>query len=209
MREKEFFGRSFYVDERVLAPRPDTETLIEAALALADSDPGVRRVHDLCTGSGCIALTIAAERPRLTVSASDVSPGAGEVFAVNARRIGFDPPFTLCSLFDGLDGPFDLVVSNPPYLTDEEVAQMRLRGLAEPEIALRGGIDGTDFYRTIAGEAKRVLGPRGCLLLEAAPHQIDWLAGYLREQGYGAIATYQDLAGRPRAVLVRHGADVA
>ncbi len=199
-RSKEFYGRRFYVDERVLVPRPDTETLIDAALDLIDRHSAIVRVHDLGTGSGCIALTLAAERKHLVVTASDLSAGAREVFTLNAERLGLTVTVSGGSYFDEISPPVDLLVSNPPYLTDSEVDAMVAAGWPEPEIALRGGPEGTASLRTIVDGAGDVLAKRGFILLETAPTQTEWLSAYLKTSGFTDTEIHFDLAGRARCI---------
>lgn len=212
-RRKEFYGREFYVDERVLIPRPDTELLVETALELIDrfatddlpttSARRARplRVHDVGTGSGCIALTLALERSAVEVSASDLSPQAEEVYRINADRLGVHPPFTRAALLADLHGPFDLIVSNPPYLSDREVDEMKASGWPEPEMALRAGADGLDCIAQLIAESVRFLAGRVSLALECAPQQADRVAEMLRGAGYGTTEVRLDLAGRKRVVV--------
>lgn len=216
-RTKEFYGRVFYVDERVLVPRPDTETAVEAALEIidrrkrapatpADAGPAAPplRVLDCCTGSGAIALTLAAERPDLEVAGSDVSGGAGEVFTLNSRRIlGRELPFYGSDLLAAVPGTWDLIVSNPPYLRSEEVAEMRAREWPEPPEALDGGADGLDTVRRLAEEALYSLKPCAYLVIEASDDQNMSVRSILQTAGYGRIETRQDLAGRRRVVIGR------
>ncbi len=141
---KEFYGLDFYVDERVLVPRPDTEVLVEKVLQVIHADPRLRRVHDACTGSGCIGIAVKRTEPHLEVSASDISAAALEVAAVNAGRLlgGSDSAAGALRVFrsdllESVPGSFDLIASNPPYLRDDEVADLRKLGWREPELALR------------------------------------------------------------------------
>ena len=153
--KKEFFGRDFYVKRGILCPRPDTEVLIEEAMERICRS-NYRSVHDLCTGSGCIALTLALENPEISVSASDISPVSEEIFRKNREELCSDSlrvPFTRTSLFEELKGPFDLIVTNPPYLTTDETDQRMNEGWKEPSLALDGGVDGLDLIRIIIPEA--------------------------------------------------------
>ncbi len=197
---KEFYGREFYVDERVLIPRADTETLVDAAIRAAKNHSWIRRVHDLGAGSGCIALTLKAERPDLELSASDASPAACEVFRFNAAGLRLYVPLFQTAYFEALSGPFDMIVSNPPYLTDAEVDTMVEHGWPEPQDALRAGTDGLDCIETIVSESVHWLVDRGHLLLEAAPPQMPMIKSMLRKAGFGGIAAVTDLAGRKRVV---------
>jgi release factor glutamine methyltransferase len=214
-RQKEFYGRLFYVDERVLVPRPDTETAVEAALEIIDrrDAPGrvapgaaVPRVLDCCTGSGAIAVTLAAERPDLEVAGSDLSAGAREVFLLNSRRIlGAELPFYSADILDGVPDSWDLIVSNPPYLRSDEVAGMRERDWPEPPDALDGGADGLDLVRRLVGEALHSLKSYGYLVIEVADDQNMDVRTIMQDAGYEEVGTREDLAGRKRVVIGRRG----
>lgn len=208
-RKKEFYGRMFYVDERVLVPRPDTETMIDAALELCGSFYRPR-ILDLCTGSGCIAVTMACECEALgieaSVTASDISPEAGEVFRKNAAAIyGREIPFIQSDLFASVEGPFDLILSNPPYCTDNEITAFREKKWPEPEISLHGGMDGLDIIRRIVKKSMEYLQQNGYLLLEAAPDQMTELASIVQKEGFADIHLIRDLGNRNRILKARNG----
>jgi len=203
-KKKEFFSLEFHVDERVLVPRPDTEVLVEESVRLAERHPALRRVHDACTGSGCVAIALQHARPDLEVSASDLSAGAEEVFRHNCRRLlGRELPFTRSDLLNGVAGPFDLITANPPYLKDREVDSMRKIGWPEPEDALRGGPDGTVLLARLVKQAPARLAANGFLLLEADPAQMAFLRQRLLLTGFLDIEVIADLAGRPRVIRGR------
>ncbi len=203
-RQKEFYGLEFYVDERVLVPRPDTEVLVEKALRLARGDPHVRRVHDSCAGSGCVGISLQSAMPELAVSASDVSPHALEVLELNARRLLPVPfPSYRSDLLEQVPGEFDLIVSNPPYLRDDEIADMRKLAWPEPELALRGGADGTAVAERLIRAAPARLAPGGWLALEASPLQITKLYAIMDQTGFHSIDVDKDLAGRDRVIAGR------
>jgi release factor glutamine methyltransferase len=203
-RRKEFFSLEFYVDERVLVPRPDTEVLVEEALRLAEGNPGLKRVHDACTGSGCVAIALQHARPDLEVSASDISAGAEEVFRLNCRRIlGRELPFTRSDLLSGVAGSFDLITANPPYLKDQEVDNMKKIGWPEPEEALRGGPDGTRQVARLLRQAPARLAPGGYLALEADPDEMGFLRQRLSLAAFQDIREAKDLAGWPRVIVAR------
>ncbi len=204
--KKEFFGLEFLVDGRVLVPRPDTETLVEAVLGLVDADPSLARVHDACTGSGCVAIALQHERPALTVSASDISAAAGEVFAANARAVlGRDIPFQVSDLLATVTGTFDVLTANPPYIGDAEVDRMARAGWPEPGLALRGGPRGTELALRLVAQAPGRLAPGGWLVMEASPGQFGELAGAMVGAGFGDTRVREDLAGRERVILGRLG----
>jgi release factor glutamine methyltransferase len=201
---KEFWGLDFVVDGRVLAPRPDTETLVERALETARGRPEIRRVLDLCAGSGCVGIAIASERPDLEVTLSDVSAEAIEVARANARRLlGAELPAVVADLFDGAPGPFDLVTANPPYLSDAETDRALGEGSAEPALALRGGAVGTELAARLIREAPAALREGGWLILEAGPGQFDALAAAMAEAGFADVAVARDLGGRERVAAGR------
>ncbi|MDC7232036.1 MAG: peptide chain release factor N(5)-glutamine methyltransferase [Spirochaetales bacterium] len=198
---KEFFGRDFHVREGILCPRPDTEILIEEALKHIEKRR-YRRVHDLCTGSGCIGLTLALENPELSVSVSDISPVSRDVFEINRKNLGADTvPFTLTSLFEGLSGSLDLIVTNPPYLTTSETEERMDSSWKEPELALDGGNDGLDLIRTIIREAPALLTIEGMLMIEADPRQMEAMASLMEAAGFCRIERVRDLAGDERVIL--------
>jgi release factor glutamine methyltransferase len=224
---KEFWGRSFRVDQRVLIPRPDTEALVEAALALGDailrerggsaglaSVPRARpepalRVHDACAGSGCVAISIAAERPGWIVSASDISPGALELARENAAdlvdpaRPGGPVAFSRSDLLAGVGGAFDLIASNPPYVESDVTTRLLALGWEEPRSALDGGEDGLDLIRALVPQAAAALSPGGALAIEADPGQAGAVAELLRASRLAEVGTEPDLAGRPRVTTGR------
>jgi release factor glutamine methyltransferase len=180
-------------DVRALVPRPETEVVVERALALL-ANVEAPRVVDVGTGSGAIALALAQERPDAQVSATDVSPEALALARENAERLGLDVAFAETQLLDGLDGPFDLVVSNPPYVHADELPSLQPELRWEPRAAL------VDAGQTeaIARAARRVL--HGWLVLECDERRAGDVATRLAESGYRAVTISDDLAGRPRVV---------
>jgi len=207
-RTKEFFGREFYVDERVLVPRPDTEVLVEQALRLIRANPKIRRVHDCCTGSGCIAITVQAEEEQLSVSASDISRDALAVCSINAKRLlGHEMALTESDLLESVPGPFDMILSNPPYLTTSEYAEMEKNGWPEPRIALEAGNDGLLYVRRLVSSALEKLSTFGYLVVEAADAQYPGTERIMREAGFTCIEAGLDLAGRRRVTIGRKRGD--
>jgi release factor glutamine methyltransferase len=201
---KEFFSLEFAVDRRVLVPRPDTEILVEEALRILNADRNLKRVHDACTGSGCVAIALKHRRFDLEISASDLSSEAREVFEENARRLlGDAVAFTISNLLAEVSGHFDLITANPPYLSDREVDDLLKIGWPEPPGALRGGPDGTDLLARLIRQAPERLARPGWLLLEAAPPQMERLRALLEAGGFREIAVVPDLAGRPRVIKGR------
>ncbi|WP_127903337.1 peptide chain release factor N(5)-glutamine methyltransferase [Solirhodobacter olei] len=196
-----FWGRSFRVTRDTLDPRPETEGLIEAAL----EDP-FTRILDLGTGTGAILLTLLAERPQATGLGTDTSEAALAVAAANATALGLFPraTFRRADWFDGLEGVFDLIVSNPPYIAEAEMA-----GLApevrdwEPRQALTPGGDGLGPYRAIAAAAPAHLASGGRLIVEIGATQGPAVAALFRAAGLEDVAVRPDLEGRDRVVLGR------
>ncbi len=202
---KEFYGHVFSVDRRVLIPRPDTECLVEAALAAVAADPSVRRVHDVGTGSGCIAIALKAARPELAVSVSDVDAACLQVCRINQRRLlGRECLHARVSdLLARVPGPLDMIVANPPYLDAAACARMAGSGWPEPMGALRGGVRGAEVTLRLIGQAAGRLRAGGYLLLETAPEHVERLQAALTAAGFAEPAVHRDLAGRPRVVGAR------
>jgi release factor glutamine methyltransferase len=207
---REFYGRSFLVDPHALDPRPDTESLIEAALELVERNGWRKRplkLLDLGTGTGCILVTLLAELPQAQGVGTDVSCAALALAAATARRLGVATraSFIAGDWLNAIGGEFDLILANPPYLAENEIAALS-REVAEfdPRLALDGGPDGLDAYRRIAAPASQVLAPAGRILVEIGATQTEAVAGILRGAGLRldeAQGIRPDLAGRPRSVM--------
>lgn len=197
-----FYGRDYYVDERVLIPRLDTECVAEKALTEI-SRRSYSTAADICCGSGCIGITLLAETPLEHVTFSDISAGALEVARRNARAITGEARAGFCraDLFAGLTAPADLIVINPPYITEEEYEglERQIRDY-EPPAALLGGRDGLDFYRRLAREGTRHLNAGGMMLAEIGARQADAVRALFAQAGLENIQAGTDLAGRPRWV---------
>jgi release factor glutamine methyltransferase len=207
---REFYGRLFAVTPQALDPRPDTETLIDAALALVQRNcwrDRNLRLLDLGTGTGCILVTLLAELPNAVGIGTDLSHAALDLAAANATRLGVASraTFVAADWLDGIGGEFDLVVSNPPYLATGEIAGLAPEVAAyDPRIALDGGPDGLDAYARIAEGAPAVMAEGGRLLVEIGASQGLQVSAIFRAAGLEldrdhAIA--RDLAGRPRVVV--------
>jgi release factor glutamine methyltransferase len=195
---KEFWGLPFAVNPSVLVPRPDTETLIEAALTYIDILPRSAALLELCTGSGAIAVALKYEHPSLTVTASDISKDALAVARANAARNHTDINFIESNLFDNIPGCFDIIVANPPYVPSAVIDTLQAEVRREPRIALDGGNDGLAIIKRIVEGAKKRL--KFALLMEASPEQIPLIAGLLQANGYGDVRVFKDLAGQDRVI---------
>jgi len=195
---QEFHGLSLQVSPAVLVPRPDTETLVDWALALLPTLGAAPQVLDLGTGSGAIALAVAHRHPTARVLASDLSPAALAVAGDNARRLGLAVAFAEGAWWQALPAGarFDLVLSNPPYIAGDDAHLPALRH--EPTLALTPGGDGLDALRQIIAGAPAHLRPGGWLLLEHGWDQAGAVAALLRAAGFVDIGTRHDLAGRDR-----------
>lgn len=192
---KEFFGLDLAVDARVLVPRPETELLVDWSLAVLQGRRAPA-VADLGTGSGAIALAVKQARPDAAVTAVDLSPGALDVARANAQRLGLDVRFVRSRWLDAVEGTFDLLASNPPYVAE---ADPHLHALAhEPRMALAGGADGLDDLRAIVGQAPSHLSPGGWLLLEHGWDQAAAVRDLLSAAGFTEVRSRRDLAGIER-----------
>jgi release factor glutamine methyltransferase len=203
---KEFWSLPLLVTADVLSPRPETETLVAAALERLPERDTDARILDIGTGSGAVALAIARERPRARITATDVSPAALKVAERNARELGLEGRIELAegSLFGPVVGRrFELVVSNPPYLAESERSQLAPELAHEPDVALFAGPDGLAVLRELVAGATAFLAPGGGFALELAPNQAPIVAHWLCEAGLGDVVTHRDLAAHPRVVSAR------
>jgi release factor glutamine methyltransferase len=201
---REFYRREFEVSAAVLVPRPDTECLIERALALLPTE-GERDVLDLCTGSGAIAVTLAAERSGAHVTATDLSGAALEVAARNAHkhavaeRVALRQGDLFAALEPGLR--FDLIAANPPYVRSVELPGLAPELRHEPELALVAGADGLDVLRRLCAETAAWLKPGGVLLFEVGAGQATEVAQLLAaESGLSDVQVHRDFGGVERVV---------
>lgn len=200
--EQEFYGRPFHVTPAVLIPRPETEHLIETALKLA---PAARRVLDIGTGSGAIAVTLALELGHATVTATDISAAALEIARQNAAANQARVTFLHCDLGAAVASQsMDLVASNPPYvpLEDKSTIQVEVRD-HEPEVALYGGLKGTEIYERLIPDAARILMPGGWLIMELGYRSLDSVRAMLGSQ-WSNIQVTADLAGWPRVIAAQY-----
>lgn len=206
--EREFWSLSLLVDPRVLIPRPDTETLVETALAKGDSLPEPLRFLDLGVGSGAVTLAVLSERPSWTGIGVDSSEGALAVAESNGRRLGLDSRVQWLpgDLFSAVEGErFGMVLSNPPYIPSGEISKLSPEvSRFEPREALDGGPDGLDVIRRIAASAVEHLVPGGWLCLEFGAGQEGQVSSILEGQGgYADVTLVSDFAGRARVAAAR------
>jgi release factor glutamine methyltransferase len=197
---REFYGREFIVSPAVLVPRPETEMLVEWALAWLAARP-TAHVIDVGTGSGAISISIAAEAPDSTVTATDISANALEVARTNAARLCPDRViFRQADLIEGVEGRFELIVANLPYLRNAQINGNLDIG-AEPRLALDGGPDGLALISRLVRQAPQALAPTGAIGLELDPSQAETVARSLSDSLPGAqVEIHQDLAGLDRFV---------
>ena len=196
--EQEFMGFSFMVNDSVLIPRQDTEILVEEACRRIR--PGMR-VLDLCTGSGCIIISLAKLCPGIRAEASDFSGEALQVARENGARLGVQIKWHKGDLFSEIQDRYDVIVSNPPYIPTAQIQTLSEEvRLHEPYQALDGKEDGLYFYREIAGRAKHYLKPEGWLLFEIGWDQAPEVKKILKKSGFSEIQVKKDLAGLDRVV---------
>lgn len=199
--EQEFMGLNFKVNSNVLIPRQDTETLVEEALKICQ--PGMKLL-DLCTGSGCIAVSLMKNAHGMEAIGSDISKQALLVAKENARLHEVEVEWVRSNLYENISGKFDLIVSNPPYIAQADILDLmpEVRDF-EPVAALDGGVDGLDFYRQIVAKSKEYLNKDGYLYLEIGYNQGPAVTNMMCASGYRDVAVIKDLAHHERVVKGR------
>jgi release factor glutamine methyltransferase len=203
---KEFWSLNLHVSPAVLVPRPETETVVEAALDIVVGDAlqmEKLRILDIGTGSGALLLALLSELPNTTGIGTDISTAALDIARANAERndLAGRCTFIVCDIAAGLQGTFDLIVSNPPYVARGDIASLapEVRDY-DPALALDGGADGLDGYRAIAADARRLLAPGGRLIVELGAGQEAAVRALFTKAGLTVAAARDDLAGIPRAL---------
>lgn len=201
---QEFMGLEFRVNEQVLIPRQDTEILVEKALSLLQGQEGAH-VLDLCTGSGCILLSILHYMRRsgwqVLGTGADISADAIEMARRNAEKLHLGADFIQSDLFSNIDGRYEMIVSNPPYIRTGEIGTLQDEvRLHDPRISLDGGADGLDFYRKIIKACPAYLTRGGSLLVEIGCDQAEAVSGLMMRTGFHAVTVEKDLAGLDRVV---------
>lgn len=195
--EVEFMGLSFSVNRDVLIPRQDTETLVELVLPMIEG----KRVLDVCTGSGCIAIALQKLGNPAVCHGVDISPQALAVAEENRERLDAEVALWQSDLFAQVTETYDVIISNPPYIASAVIPELMPEVREqEPAMALDGGTDGCLFYRRLAAEAGRYLRQGGWLYLEIGYDQGGMVSGLLQENGFDNIQIHQDLAGHDRVV---------
>jgi release factor glutamine methyltransferase len=208
---KEFWSLPLAISADVLVPRPETETVVEAALDFVVRG-GLRmeplRILDIGTGSGALLLALLSELTKARGIGTDISAAALDVARANAERLGLVArcAFLECDIAEGVTGPFDLIVSNPPYIARDDIATLDpdVRDY-DPRLALDGGRDGLDAYRAIARDARRLLAPGGRLFVELGAGQAPAVGELLTEAGLSVGAARNDLAGIARCLGASFG----
>lgn len=203
--KQEFMGLDFYVDENVLIPQPDTEILVEKAIEIAETTQK-NKILDMCTGSGCIAISLAKKINNAQITAVDISNSALNVANKNAinNNVENKIKFINSDMFNNIEEKFDIIVSNPPYIETETISKLEIEVQNEPHVALDGGIDGLKFYKIIANNAFEYLNENGYLLLEIGYNQQNSVTQLLQDIGkYTNIETIKDLGGNYRVVIAR------
>ena len=192
-----FYGRYFHVNKDVLIPRSDTEILVEEALKLIK--PGMN-ILDMCTGSGCIAITLAKEAD-VNVAAADISEAALAVAKQNAIRNKAKCDFIKSDMFKNISSQYDILVSNPPYIRSADISDLQEEVKNyDPMLALDGGDDGLDFYRIIAGDGARHIKNGGHILLEIGSDQAADVSCILNNAGFSDVCVIKDLNNLPRVI---------
>lgn len=197
-----FMGESFYVDERVLIPRYDTEHSIEVIRSLVPEAP---KILEIGTGSGCVAITLAKLFPEGYIVSADISKDALDVATINVKNHEADNLQLLHSdLFDKIENTFDVIYSNPPYISEKEMAVLDKSVLDfEPHLALYGGVEGLDFYEAITKEARHYLNPNGYLVFEIGADQGDAVKNLLEKHHFKDIQIRRDFSGLDRVLYGR------
>jgi len=202
LNQKEFFGLNFYVDENVLVPRPDSETLVEKALDIIAQSDSIKNVLDLCTGSGALGIALKHTNPNINVSCSDISQDAVKICSKNSKEIlGKELNVIQSNLFDKIKGKFDLIITNPPYLTTQETNDIIKTGWKEPGLALDGGVDGLDFIRKIVDISPDYMNKNAYLLIESSIDQTSKIQTLLDSGQFYNTSINKDLSGRNRVTM--------
>jgi len=201
---RKFWNSNFYIDETVLDPRPESELIVEKVLELSDTNLSL---IDLGTGSGCLAISIALERPNFKIFASDISPDALKIAEINSRYHKTPITFIKSDWFSEINNTFDIIIANPPYISENEYNNLPI-GIQrfEPKIALTAGINGLDCFKKIIMEFHKYLKPNGIIFMEIGYSQKRIIEELFIKYGYENINFFNDLSGKARVVCVKKDA---
>lgn len=198
----DFMGLEIKCEPGVLIPRSETEILAQEVILFVEKLPGVPTILDICTGSGCIGISVAKFCPQSVVTLSDINPQALTLAQQNAgiNKVADRLSFVKSDLFKNITGRFNCIIANPPYIPTGEIDSLQEEVKKEPILALDGGVDGLDFYRKIIPSSLDILLPGGSIFLEIGHDQSKAVAEILRLNGFKAIVTIKDLQSRDRVV---------
>lgn len=209
LKRSHFYGRTFYINKHVLAPRQETELVVDYALSEIDSIARLKnkneaiRVLDLCTGSGVIGITIAKQNPKTKVTIADISKKALKVAQQNSRTLQADVNIVKSNMFDKLESEFDVIVCNPPYITEKDYKNLpKSVKNYDPKIALVGGCDGLEYYKIIKNSVKKYLANGGSIILEIGYNQKNVIKELFAEM-FASVEVYDDYEGNPRVALIK------
>ena len=201
---RKFWNSNFYIDETVLDPRPESELIVEKVLELSDTNLSL---IDLGTGSGCLAISIALERPNFKIFASDISPNALKIAEINSRYHKTPITFIKSDWFSEINNTFDIIIANPPYISENEYKSLPISiRRFEPKIALTAGINGFDCFKKIIMEFHKYLKPNGIIFMEIGYSQKRIIEELFIKYGYENINFFNDLSGKARVVCVKKDA---
>ena len=201
---RKFWNSNFYINETVLDPRPESELIVEKVLELSDTNLSL---IDLGTGSGCLAISIALERPNFKIFASDISPDALKIAEINSRYHKTPITFIKSDWFSKINNTFDIIIANPPYISENEYKSLPISiRRFEPKIALTAGINGLDCFKKIIMEFHKYLKPNGIIFMEIGYSQKRIIEELFIKYGYENINFFNDLSGKARVVCVKKDA---
>ena len=201
---RKFWNSNFYIDETVLDPRPESELIVEKVLELSDTNLSL---IDLGTGSGCLAISIALERPNFKIFASDISLDALKIAEINSRYHKTPITFIKSDWFSEINNTFDIIIANPPYISENEYKSLPISiRRFEPKIALTAGISGLDCFKKILMEFHKYLKPNGIIFMEIGYSQKRIIEELFIKYGYENINFFNDLSGKARVVCVKKDA---
>ena len=201
---RKFWNSNFYINETVLDPRPESELIVEKVLEFSDTNLSL---IDLGTGSGCLAISIALERPNFKIFASDISPDALKIAEINSRYHKTPITFIKSDWFSEINNTFDIIIANPPYISENEYKSLPISiRRFEPKIALTAGINGLDCFKKIIMEFHKYLKPNGIIFMEIGYSQKRIIEELFIKYGYKNISFFNDLSGKARVVCVKKDA---